>query len=166
MAALITYAVFTGTINIDTGRTDIRTDIGKYIDEYEKSMLRLLLGRDCWKNYQENKTAAHWVTFENGTDYTDGGILKEYDGVKNMLAQFVYFYYSRDQRSANTPTGEASGNVLNPAINIQKETRAWNEAVRLWNEAIDYINWQNSETADTYPYFEATKLSEINSFGI
>lgn len=165
MAALIDYTYFTGTINIDTSRTDTRADLANYIDEYEKSMLLLLLGRDCWKNYQENKTAANWVTFEDGTDYTDER-LKEYEGVKQMLAQFVFFYYSRDQRSANTPVGEASAPILNPSYSPQKESRAWNEGVRLWNEAIEYINWKNSQTADTYPYFEYAELKEMNSFGI
>jgi hypothetical protein len=166
MAALIDYTYFTGSINIDTGRDDVRTDLANYIDEYEKSMLLLLLGRDCWKNYQSNKTESHWVTFENGVDYTDNGRVKEYEGVKQMLAQFVFFYFSRDQRSGNTPVGEASATIINPAFNVQKEVRAWNEAVRLWDEAVEYINWKNSQTADTYPYFEPTELREINSFGI
>lgn len=170
MAALVAYTDFTGLIAIDTGRSDVQAEVALYITAYERLMLTKFWGEDGYQDYIANRNQLvptnKYTKFEVGETYTEDGILKKWDGVKEFLKNFIYFYYVQDQLSANSPQGETTGLAINQATARQKLTRAWNDGVYYWNKAIDYVNYKNGVDSTTFPYFEPEELFEMNSFGI
>lgn len=87
---------------------------------------------------------------------------------KSLIANYVFYQYSRQQTTATTGTGEkqlSAQNAIN-AIATSKQVQAWNKMVE-WNcELYDFLTVYET----TYPQFEADYCKEIfeykNSLGL
>lgn len=112
-------------------QANVNDDIQRYIKRYQKQYLEMMLGN----------TLASTITAEKALS-----ILVDTDLMLSPLANYVFFYWMRDNASANTPTGEKKMNVQN-AINISSSgriSRAWNEMVDM-NGAAQYAMSLDSE---------------------
>ena len=63
-----------------------------------------------------------------------------YDGLKNIVLYYVYFYYKADRISFSTETGEERAANINSTIATEnmKMVRAWNELYDIYGT--DYLN--------------------------
>lgn len=161
--AILAYTDFTSSLNLDTESTDQQTYIGNMIDEFEPKYLRRVLGDSLYFDYTQNTGATKYTTLVNGETnnyYTDNGLNYPFYGLKEMLKYFIFFEIKKDSISYDNSVGE---NVLNNQMNETnlKLVKAFNKGVELADEAIDYINYKNSQTADTYPDFEPDRFKDI-----
>jgi len=170
MTNIITYADFTGVIALDTYKADVQEVLTHYITKYQEKILRSLLGDTLYFDMEDNTTAAKYVSLRDGdtVHFEYGGYNRKYTGLKAMIANFVYYYYSSIEISSNTPMGETQSTGTNGASiqNLCKLYNAYNEGVKLYKEAIMYILYKNSVDPTLYADFCYTELNEINSFGI
>jgi hypothetical protein len=134
----------------------INDEIYKYIKRYQKQYLEMMLGSTLSSTITESKAKALFV---------DSAL------VLSPIANYVFFYWMRDNATLNTPTGEKKMNAQN-AINISSSgriTRAWNDMVAMngavqyamsIDETIDYDTTINE--IDT----ESDLFNTINEYGI
>lgn len=169
--AIINHEKFIGLIYIDLEIRDDRNTLNvNYCPFVEKKMLTKLMGETLYNDFKNNTTVTKYANLINGvsTTYEYNGKNKVYTGLKDMLAYFTWFYYVSDQQTFNSQVGQVQPKVQNATIvnPAGKYAMIWNEAVELYYQAIDYINYINSVTPDTYDDFLYEDIDKINQFGI
>lgn len=96
-----------------------------YIDKYEPKFLKELLGTDLYNEFiaglQEDPIPEKWVELRDETD------------LKQMIIDYVYYYYMQNQATSTAGMSEVKGKTDNatPVNNVTKMIRAWNEMVEM-----------------------------------
>ena len=195
-----------------TGAKDILDD---FIEEYESDCLLKSLGYSLNKLFQaeldSNQTNglkvtadAKWDDLLNGKEYSINGRTVYWKGIrysnnngityKSFLANYVYFYYLKNEQSKFSNQGTIKNTPSN-AINVSsspKATSAWRRFIKHvqngfgmpnfiqnrigygidWysqgNEInlYSFINDMNNLAPDTYPSFEPIIWDNLTEFGI
>lgn len=141
----------------------ILCDLAVYIERYEPEFLRMLLGPYVAENIDKYESIHNLLT-EPATS-------------SSVIAKYVYFHYSRDRITFNTPAGEKlkttenSRNVL-PSARL---VRVWNEMVNECGHILSEIERlkqnQNPELSlfslnEVRPDFDADIFRKINIYGL
>lgn len=132
-----------------------------FINKYERRFLVSLLGRDCadefYKEIERKELSGKWFDLKN----------KLVDETLKLspIANYVYYWYRRDNVSIATGVGEMETDSDNsvrvsPAL---KMCRAWNEMVD-W--VIDIQTWMKSSGSFNYRNINVNLLKRINTFNL
>jgi hypothetical protein len=107
MANLITYADFINEINIPISDSTTTTAITNAITQYQPEVLQDLLGYSLYKAFiaglSVNTPAQKWVNLRDGAEFSvtigDETRLLKFDGVKPIIAYYVYLRYRNDNET-------------------------------------------------------------------
>lgn len=132
-----------------------------FIDKYEPKVLRKLLGvkmyNDALTASAVDPVAAPWADFFDGADYDSGS--KHFDGLKLLIADYVYWFYMFDYNVQTVQVGVAKPKSENatPASPVHKMVSAWNEFVYLTCSMHDYLR-ANEEDFPDYAHINRTSI--------
>lgn len=125
--SIITPAIFKGEITIaQTENNFMATNVQDFIDKYEPKFLKKLLGVVLAKYFVEGLSVTpstdidpKWITLRDETD------------LKAMIANYVYYWYKRDETTQSSGISEVKPVGMNSSVtnSIDKQVRAWNEMV-------------------------------------
>lgn len=134
MQPLIDKTYFWGELKIDTGlhrpsgtllgeaAANAESEIDKYIIKHQKEFLRQMFS----ERYMES------VNWELPSELV--ALIRDEDSIAptSPLANYVYYFYSRDNETMSTPAGEKTTVIQNTAFTsqVQKMVNAWNEMVK------------------------------------
>lgn len=171
--SIITYTNFIGgKYHLpQAGNTEGRAVITGAIERYEPALLKKALGYSLWKAFTTGMEGSGidplWEDLRDGTEYTYMDNTYEWQGIKDAIAAYVYYYYLRDNAMQNTLTGTTVAENEN-AKNVspaQKMCFAWNDMVDRLNEMKQYLNVHE----DLYTDWKGSNSEvyfKINPFGI
>lgn len=172
MDSLIDTSYFIGDINIaQLGQRAVINRVEQYIAKYEAAYLLKVLGYAFSKLFNEGRDVAEpeerWYKLINGDEYTnEQDITSKWEGFTNdalisPIANYVYYWYTRDNASQTTASGEKSDSIKE-SVNVgpaMKQMRAWNEMVRLNRELYSFlINKKDDAGNRLYPEFDPEKV--------
>lgn len=159
---LIDHTYFIGEINLpNTTKADVQERLNFFINKYEEKLLIELLGYDLYKQYKTGLTAqepeSKWLDIRDGAEYTNSaGIMFKWDGLRNeetkksMIANYVYYWWMRNEVSQTSAVGEVittTENAVRTSPSV-KMSRAWNEMVESsWR----LIRFLDAKTTVYYP---------------
>lgn len=164
--ALIDHTFFVGELNIpNTHRPDVQERLLWFIKKYEPEFLNAVLGAPLYAAFQTGIAAAEpeavWTVLKNALMHVDG------DFKYSPIANYVYYWYMRDQATITTGVGEAKPNVDHaaPAESAQKMVRAWNEM----SAQVTSLHTLLNQSASLYPDLDYRYIrghAPINSFNL
>lgn len=145
----------------------------QYIDKYEPKILTRVLGYQLYKEFKAAIDAgapidAKWTNLRDGTEYTYSSELRYFDGLKQLIVNYVYFKFIKEQSQFNTGVGIKSINTENSQNTDAsfKQVFAFNELVDINCQLYEFITAKNDETADTYENYTYNEIEKINEFNI
>ena len=164
---IIDQSYFVGEINIPgTDKPDVQERLTWFIAKYEPVLLRALLGHTLYKAFLAGKGAGEvpgeqrFLDLLNGVEFSTGsrteywpGLIQPGEGYgRSLIANYVYYWYMRDQASQTTAVGEAQAGTdgaarVSPAL---KMVRAWNEMSASIDELFVFL----SANMATYPEWD------------
>lgn len=164
---LIDEQYFTGQLFLPGLGGRIQTErLGIVIDERQEEFLDKALGYALSAAFQQGILALpvdqRWLDLLNGKTYQDAyGITRKWVGFQNEqhkspLANYVYYWLTRENATMTTTTGEAkpdkenAGNVSYAA----KEARAWNDMVTMLQGLNAFLEVSNSQDVPVYPEWD------------
>lgn len=169
MANLIDDTYFKGLIALAGMSQDYNsTSLDEYIAIYEEKVLKLALGENLYNLLIDNyntETNDKWKKLVEGDTYTlqrDGKDFKiKYKGLREMLANFIYYYYKTELISQSTVTGEMIANNQNsiPAKKDTKIIKAYNFGVEMYGEMKDID--QDIVTVGDFPFFVTPAILDV-----
>jgi hypothetical protein len=168
MATFLTTADFSsGPFAVPQDRF---TELDSYIEKYEKQMLLKLLGADLYAAFMSDcsgnpllPAAAIYLSIFNEFETDDAGCLLVSEGIKEMLKQFVYFYFMRDNEYKKTVSGAmqaSSENYQNKGYNGWNLVEAYNAGVKNTKA----IQWFIQENDADYPLFNGSNFQFISGY--
>lgn len=171
MNNLIDTSYFIGDINIaQLGQRTVINRVEQYIAKYEPVYLLKLLGYAFSKLFNEGREEAEpaerWTNLIEGDEYTnEQGITSKWTGFTNdalisPIANYVYYWYTRDNASQTTASGEKSDNIKE-SVNVgpaMKQVHAWNEMVMLNRELYSFLINKKIDGNRVYPEFDPEKV--------
>lgn len=181
MPNIITYAAFEGgELNISgTEQEHVQEKVTSFITKYEADYLLKVLGYPLYKlliaaSGYPTIASGRFADLLNGAEYTDNsGYVRKWPGLKatvaNPIANYVYFFFMRDNASFSSPVGEVKANVMNASRtgSATKQARAWNEMVETTEQLWEFLDIND----DVYTEFDIcqtkyTDFSPTNSLNI
>ncbi len=129
-------------------------DLLLYIEEFEKTYLRKILGCELAKLYLESDPLeARFEAITNELCF-EGACRKEYysPGLKEVLRGFVYFEYVKEQKNRSTTTGKVENLHENSTVLPPSDTNiieVFNQSVK-WSWAIQFYICENIETYEEF----------------
>lgn len=184
MANIIDQTYFVREIMVaGVERPTVSDTLCKFINEYEPRFLKKALGYEFYKLFntalQSNPTSGRWYDLVVGADFTMGSTLYEWSGLKNstikesIIANYVYFYYMRNEMSQTAVMGEVRTNTENAirSTPASKMAKAWNDTARQVHILWDYLQNKEVDGEKVYPEFkwqdvDYCHFQTINTFGI
>lgn len=137
--SIVDYTYFVADISIgQRSQSEVREDLQRMINIYEDQLLTLLFGLKMKNEFilglTQDPIDPKWAALKDGIIYNDGK--SQWMGFANanklsMIANYVYFYYTRKEvlqatgTGAVVPTNENSI-VVNP---LYKQVKAWNQMI-------------------------------------
>jgi len=186
--SLIDRTYFVGELNIpNTSQAAIGSQVDLFIEKYEDKFLREVLGYTLNKAFQagvqEMPVAQKWTDLIEGVEYISvNGKTKYWRGLIDAIsgnvdfdvspiANYIYYWYQRNNWTHTANTGEVkpqneNAAIANPAL---KMVRAWNEMSEWVRELVDYLNARKddyTEWANQDVYCMLRKFKPINEFNI
>lgn len=166
MATLIDSTYFhTNLLIAQSDQTSVSTALQLFIDRYEKEYLLKLMNYNFKKLYDAGVTAStqKYIDIRDGKEYTNryGATdkwrgLKEASPKRSPIANYVYYWWARNEVTTSTGSGEVKANQQNSRsmASVNKQMSAWNEMVE-WNKEFWAFMYANQ---DVYPeFFEDTR---------
>jgi len=140
-----------------------------YIEKYEKDFLVRLMGAELYLLFIADLDAAtpqvpqttRFLDLYNSFDIDESNCIRSSEGLRQMIVQFVYFYYSRDINFEPTDSGmmrtvsEVSSILPYTGFNL---VESYNEGITNYKE----IQWFICDNSDVYPE-ENTQPKEYTS---
>ncbi len=155
--SIVQASDFAGKYNISQNVHTVK-DLDLYIERYEKVYLIDLLGCELYELFIADLTATTPQTSQN-SPYTE--IFNEFciddeckiiksEGIKQMLIDFIYFEYVRDQNYKNTISGTVKSNTeVSELVSPTFLDTIFNEAIETY-WAIQFFICENSIDYPTY----------------
>lgn len=171
LVAQIDKTYFTGIINLDLRDDNQATALEDYyIPYYQRKIFTDLLGEALYQDLVNNSSDERWANFLDGETVTIDSYKYDWIGAKAMLSYFVYYYFKRDNEGYDTPVGEmktVTENSQRAPYSLQiKLARAYNQGVEHYLDAYDYMDYKNSQVADTYPELNTKAIDYITIWGL
>ena len=163
MANIITGYYFIGEINLPDPMSE---SVGLFISKYEADYLLRALGYSFAKLFSDGLAAdaveQRWIDLRDGAEYDDArGITRKWTGFKNSgfnspIANYIYYWYMRDNVTYTTTSGEAKGKSENSdsASSVMKQLRAYNAMVDMTKQLYDFLTYAKADGAATYSEFD------------
>jgi len=128
--SIITPSIFIAEISIPQKANPHENggNLQEFIDKYEKKFLIELFGVTFYNELiaglalpDIDPEKAKWLAIVNETD------------LKQMIANYVYWFYKRDETTQSGGISEAKAKAENANVtnSIDKQVRAWNEMVQM-----------------------------------
>jgi hypothetical protein len=169
---IIDTSYFYGDLSIAQIENEaVEANVKRFIKQYEPELLTELFGYELYKNYLAGvATEQKYKDILNGKEYTNrAGKLSKWNGLKNTtlsqspIANYLYYWYLRDQASVTTGTGEKTANAQN-ASNASPRTkmaRAWNQMVK-WNcELVEFLLSNQSDYPEFLNHYSSRELRNL-----
>ncbi len=180
---LIDRTYFIGELNIVNSTTaPVSSLLDHFINKYEKQLLTDVLGLTLYNSFIAGLAvvpiAQIWTDLKTGTSYTDqNGNAAKWRGIitdapnESMIANYVYYWYIRNNHTQTAAMGEVKGAnensvIANPSL---KMVRAWNEMSCWINELVCYLNARKDDYtgwSDHDVWCMRRKFRPINEFNI
>jgi hypothetical protein len=160
---IIDTTYFVASINIpNADKPDVSEQLEFLIEERETELLTKLLGLEMYvaftEGLKEPTVEDRWLQLKDGYSYTDSNNIKrKWRGLtyevgpasKSLIANYVYYWYSRNNATITSGAGEVVDKTDNaarvsPAI---KQATAWNEMV----DSIYDLIWFLQDHSSVYP---------------
>lgn len=133
-------------------------DLELYIEKYEPYYLKLLLGADLYALFKADLTAVdpqipqttRFLSIFNSFTSDEDGCVRDSEGIRKMLVQFIYFRFVRESSHFNTAAGqvvnnvEVSSNTPYAGYNLME---AYNQGIKNFQT----IQWYIRDNDDVYP---------------
>lgn len=181
MANIITIPFFDGgELNIPGTETPaISEKVTGFIAKYEPDYLLKALGYPLWKvfkadNYPTPGTQRFQQILNGGVEFTDcKGYTRIWNGLNvedaSPIANYIWYWFSRDNASFFTSMGEVKGKTENASIAsvMTKQTRVWKEMIDITHQLWEFL----SANSTVYPEFDICQvdqdeLQRINIFNL
>lgn len=162
MATIVTVTDFVGEIYIpNADKAYVAENIQRFIDKYEKDFLLRVFGtglyNDLMTGLETVPVPEKWDKLINGDSIPVEfhGIEVYYGGIKQAIANYVYYWLARDRSSQTIDMGEASPTVENAVVvtNSNKTVRAWNEMSDMVRDARLYVSSKPLVYPYTFPFY-------------
>lgn len=164
---IINPTYFAGDLTIpQLSQPAVQNTLSWFINEYEPKFLNDLLGYQLYSDYTAGITgatpAAIWTELRDGKEYTNKfGRLDKWKGLsftlngvkKSPIANYIYYWYLRNEATTTTGGGEVASNVAMPASPAGKMTRAWNQMVDWNRELVEFMNGNANYNFDPNRFF-------------
>lgn len=142
------------------------SDIQYFIDEHEKILLKGLLGYSLYNDFitaLAGTPATKWTELRDGKEYTYNDILKKYEGIQYILADYTFFRIVSDKQTYTTDGGVKfamtdNADGTNPR---NKQTYVWNDMVERIKTLDEFIEVSNEADDSTYPDYEPDEFDYI-----
>lgn len=168
---IIDLTYFHGLINIpQLSQPYVSDSVDSFIVEFERDILIKILGLRMYNAFMAGLTESvveqRWQDLRDGVEYNN----KEWMGFansrkKSLIANYVYYWYTRDQVTQTTGVGESATKTEN-AVRVSpagKQTRAWNEMVNWIADLYEFLKYKSAD----YPEFKPQPLiCKINSLNL
>lgn len=139
----------------------VSNELVMFIKDYEPSLLTNLLGYELYKAYLALPGAARMVNLLSGDEFVNRcGELTKWKGLvfidgslkKSLIANHVYYWFTRNQATNSTSGGEKTTKSENSveASPRFKQSRAWNEMVDFNLSLREYL----LVNSDVYPEYK------------
>lgn len=149
---------FTGIIMLPSGTPEEVASIMEYVNEYEPQYLKHIFGTEMYFAFEAGKATEPYKTLLTGDANTFqwGGQYYKFDGIKRMIACFVYTHYLPSLSRSISSFGTVSNMVDNstPTKPSPEIVRARNEGARLAEITQAYILYKSTD----YPKFQGLKI--------
>lgn len=164
---IVTQADFTAFYGLATD-INLAPRIQAYIDRYEKTYIRQLLGVELGNLFiadLANPTQdPRFVVIEDPFDEQDANCcntIRASRGIKDMLLAFIYYHYIFGSQLSNTQTGvNLSQNETSQTLTPRNAAR---EAEKKWNEllaTVEAIQWYCRDfKPEDYPEYLGIRIS-------
>lgn len=159
MPTLIDHTYLIRDLSIGQGdQGTVQATAQTFIDKYEEKYLLELFGYNFYKLYKDNIATQRMIDIRDGKEFTNFyNVLDKWKGLRDAtaktspIANYVYYWYQRDQVSKTEGNGEFINRpegrwATSPA---DKMNRAWNEMV-CWNKEFWHFMYA---MRDVYPEF-------------
>jgi hypothetical protein len=147
----------------NSGDKNIMDRINWFIFKYEPACLKYVLGYDLYYLVRTPYVTGDSIDrLINGATYVDNyGNTAEWVGLRPLLVDYIYYYYMKDDVSANTGKGVAipakdMAYNLSPA---QKMIEAWNEFTRFTFQCAAYLT--ANVNAGSYPSYTLSYARDV-----
>lgn len=137
----------------------INDKIESYIETYEESYLRELLGINLFNLYKADvvnhlPVTASYLTITNPLFIEQNGYSIISNGIKDMLLGFIFFEYVRDNKIKQSMSGSVVNSVDNSNNDFTQEFlfQRYNESIDIYKNIQLYIEL-NKSTYTTYNGF-------------
>lgn len=172
---------FIGDILVVSGtnpETGAGFDLCYFIEKYEPEYLTQMLGYEFYLDVMANILAdpnnvpEPYADLVDGADYRDiNGVLHQWKGLRGYAAEYIYYWYKRNDYTSSSLLGEATPNVDNATMRLsdQKMVKAHNDAMNGIKEAWAYL----ATVASSFPLYNPNLApafcpddEKINFFGL
>jgi len=157
MANIVSVADFVGEIYLpNTDKEYVSENLQRFISKYEKDFILKVFGNGFYNDLVDgleiDPIPEKWTNIIDGvSDPVEfHGYEVYFTGIKQAIANYVYYWACRDRASSTIDMGEATPTVENAIIvtSAQKTVRAWNEMSDLIYNARIYV----LSNPDVYDY--------------
>jgi hypothetical protein len=176
--ALIDKTYFIGELYLpQMGQPDVVEVLNIFIDQREKQyfydLLGYAFGKTAYDGINADPLEDKWDELLNGGEYYDRQNVLQYwpgivtDDKVSPLANFIYYWYTREKASSTTGSGEQQDGVpaakaVSPA---PKQARAWNQMVDLHRKMVDFLRYKKDGDGNyVYPDFVYSRVSITKEF--
>ena len=157
---MIVVAEFRGKFELAINN-NTTSKIQSYIDRYEDIHLIELLGKELYDLFIANPADPEFLAIsEPFTFQSDCGKVWQSQGMKSMLLGFVYFMYTRDNKTTQTTAGVVKLKADLSSVPSNMSTMNWqryNESVDTYDAIQAYILDNESD----YPTFKGVNKQYI-----
>ena len=133
--SIVTTSDFVGDLSIaQIEQANIAANVEDFIVKYEAEYLLKVLGYTLLTAYNAGITAANadYIKVRDGGTYVDFyGDTVKYPGMKAAIANYIYYYYSVNDSTFTTGSGEQTLQKATAASSLDKQVRAWNRMVNV-----------------------------------
>lgn len=167
---IIDQTYFHGLINIpQLSQPYVSDSVDSFIVEFERDILIKILGLQMYNAFisglAESVVQQRWQDLLYGAEYNG----KEWIGFtnsrkKSLIANYVYYWYTRDQATQTTGVGEAATKTEN-AVRVcpaGKQVRAWNEMVDWIADLYGFIKYKSADYPEFKPQPPICKINALN----
>lgn len=150
---LIDRSYFIGEIDIpNTNQVAVQENLDYLISKREPELLMALWGYAMYKAFLAglllDPVPQRWIDLRDGVDYTHDGEQRHWMGLisktgepkESLIANYVYYWYTRKKATQTSGVGEVATKTENSVriSPIAKQVHAWNQMVQ-WIWDMDYF---------------------------
>lgn len=165
MANIVSLNDFVGELTIaQLDQANVAAVLQTFIDKYETEYLNKMLGVALKKEVVAGAATDPYKTLIDGGEFTNSqGVLMEFAGIKKAIACYVYYFYTIDNTTFTTGSGEkkVEGNA---ASNVPKLIKAYNDMVNINKDVIEYV--ENTDGFENDLIYNTEMVVYQNSLGL